>query len=389
MKLSNTESQGVYIHVAEMSMKLYRWLALRPRMTVACVMGIAVLVVWAPYIGDMSVLTRYFDGPHYMYIAKTFYDVPDIHPFIPYRLPSTYFSSHLPAYPLMIRMFTYLTFGSYPAAMLMATFVCSVTAAVLFYQLLVDSKLVVSPFYTALLFCFLPPRWMIYHSVGASEPMFYCFVFGAFIAYQRQCMWGMILCIALASVTRITGVLMVPAFALCFMWERDWKQLMLIPLAGLGLFGLFSLYAVQYSDFWIYFHWNQTSLSMFSLVPFRSLYYASVAGEMGYAEILLATYLLYGIGTLRLIAHRALFMYCLVFYFFYTLIHANDLVRFYLSIAPFALLVGYDDLLRRWPTRVVLSLVIVLTFVYAWCYLPSNLVDPRVYQLLITALEAS
>ena len=46
-------------------------------------MAASILAVCYPFRHDLSVLTRYWDGPHHMYLAKTLYDVPDDHPFTP------------------------------------------------------------------------------------------------------------------------------------------------------------------------------------------------------------------------------------------------------------------------------------------------------------------
>src|SRR5437773_1929976 len=82
--------------------------------------------------------------------------------------------------------FAAVTGGHLPAAMMLATLATSVLAAVLFYEVLRQWDLVRSPLWTAVLFSFLPPRWLIYHSVGATEPLFFCCVFGVFLAYRKD-----------------------------------------------------------------------------------------------------------------------------------------------------------------------------------------------------------
>src|SRR5262249_13111471 len=146
---------------------------------------------------------RYWDGPPYLYVAKTLYQVPEDHPFVPYDLPRAYFANHLPLYPLLVRALTPLALGSYPAALLLATLATSVAAAVLFYELLVRWQLVASPLWTAPLFCVLPPRWVIYHAVGATEPLFFCCVFAAFLALRAERPWLVLLASLAASLTRI------------------------------------------------------------------------------------------------------------------------------------------------------------------------------------------
>ena len=145
------------------------------------VMLASTVALWVPYLrGDQ--LFRYWDGPLYLYVARVLYDVPAAHPFVVYDLPPMYFASHLPLYPMLIRGLSAVTGGHLPAAMMLATLATSVLAAVLFYEVLRQWDLVRSPLWTAVLFSFLPPRWLIYHSVGATEPLFFCCVFGVFLA---------------------------------------------------------------------------------------------------------------------------------------------------------------------------------------------------------------
>src|SRR5712692_4269450 len=106
------------------------------------------LLVYFPCRHDMSVIYRYFDGPLYMIVAKTLYNVPaDVvsNTWRPYGLTPAYFATHLPMYPLLIRMMTWLTWGNYPVAMLVATILSSVGAALLFFHVLKTWNLVVSP----------------------------------------------------------------------------------------------------------------------------------------------------------------------------------------------------------------------------------------------------
>src|SRR6266581_6747105 len=160
------------------------WLRERPRVLVGAAMLASSVMVYVPYADEMDQVCRYWDGPPYMYVAKTLYRVPKDHPFAEYGLPPSYFANHLPAYPLLIRILTPLTLGSYPAAMVLATLLTSVGAALLFFEVLTAFQLVVSPLWTAVFFCVLPPRWVIYHAVGASEPLFFCCVCAALLALR-------------------------------------------------------------------------------------------------------------------------------------------------------------------------------------------------------------
>ncbi len=48
----------------------------RPRLTVALAMVASTVLTWGPFLATPNVLYRYWDGPHYAYLAKTLYEVP-------------------------------------------------------------------------------------------------------------------------------------------------------------------------------------------------------------------------------------------------------------------------------------------------------------------------
>jgi hypothetical protein len=361
-------------------------LAAHPRIVVAGVMLLSSLLVYVPYLTQLDKIARYWDGPPYMYVAKTLYRVPADHPFVPYDLPPWYFANHLPGYPLLIRLFTVLTLGAYPAAMILATLATAVGSALLFYELLKREQLVASPLWTAVLFCFLPPRWMLYHAVGASEPLFYCLVFAAFLFLAKERTGAVVGCLALAAITRITGVLLVPIFGLIYLLRGQWRRAFAVPLALLGLVAVFGWYRVVYGNFLAYFSWTVDNAQLLAPWPFSA--FVRKAGEEGMhsAELYAWLYLLFGIGTLALWRRRELFVYCAVYWVFFTFTTYKDLPRYMLAFSPFALLVGFDAVLTRRECRLVLPLLIFLDYVYAWRLIPKNMVSRAVWDQLLVAL---
>jgi hypothetical protein len=358
-----------------------------PRLTVAATMMGSILLTWAPFLQAPDVLYGYWDGPHYVYLAKTLYDVPASHPFTPYNLTPAYYATHFPAYPLLIRLLSPLTLGHYLPAMLLATVVSSLLAAILFYEVLSRFGLVVSPLWTAVLFAFIPPRWVIYHSVGASEPLFLVFVFAAFLAYRGNRTGLLIASIALASLTRIMGLLLLPAFMAAAWLDRRYRQAALLPLAGLGVAALFAWHRILYGDYLAYFTRNLEQSGHLAWVPLLALHSYAGAGNTHDAEFYLGLYALYGVGTLALFRQRAVFLYSLAFFGFNAFVFHFDLSRMFLPLAPFALLVGFDPVLSKPACRAGLPFLICLDCVYAWGLIPQNTVVPFVYEALVRALS--
>lgn len=344
-------------------------------------------LTWAPFLPDMNAIYRHWDGPHYVYLAKTLYDVPVDHPFVPYKLTPTYYAAHLPLYPLLIHVMSWLTLGHYLPAMLLATLVSSVSAALLFHAVLERYALVRSPLWTAVLFAFLPPRWVIFHSVGATEPLFLALVFWAFLAYADNRTGTLIAAIVLASLTRIFGVLLVPVFMVSAWFDRRHRQAALLVFGLLGVAGLFAWHYVHYGDAMAYFARNigeSGHVKSTALLTFRAV---AGAGNAHEAEYLLGFYLLYGIGTCAIAKHRPLFLYSLAFLTLNVFIFHFDISRMFLPIAPFALLVAYDGALSRPLTRSALWLLIALDCAYAWGMIPHNVVSAKVFEDLLRVLK--
>jgi hypothetical protein len=361
-------------------------LAAYPRLAVGGLMGLSTLAVYLPFLPSLEQVFRYWDGPLYLFVAKTLYVVPPDQPFVVLGLPPKYFASHLPLYPLLIRGLTLFTLGSYPLAMLVATLATSIASALLFLRVLESWGLVSSPLWTAALFCFLPPRWVIYHSVGASEPLFLCFVFAALLSFKGGRHLGVVAFVALASLTRITGVLLGPVFGLLYLQRRDWRRLGLLPLSGLGILVLFAFYSFVYGDFFAYSRWNIDRLQILSPLPFQGLRDAAAAGNYRAAELYFWLYVIYGLGLLALWNKREIFIYAFVFYVFGAFVVHRDLTRYMVAVAPFALLVGFDSLLSRPACRPILAVVVYLDYAYAWRSIPRNLAPHRVWEGLLELL---
>jgi len=359
----------------------------RPDLIAGGVMFLATLAVYFPYLGDAQVLFAYWDGPHYVYVAKTLYVTPADHPFKSYGLPASYFACHLPLYPLLIRVMTVPAGGDYFTAMLAATIITSVAASVLFYRLLVVFELSENPLWLAILFAFLPPRWLIYHSVGASEPLFLCLVFGAFLAFKAERPWMVMGCLLGASITRITGLMLLPLFMGFYAWRRDWRSTAIMPLAGIGLLLTFAWHAQVYGDFLAYFHYNVGQAGLVRATPFELFRTYASHPEFAVTEYHLGLYLVYGIGTLALWPRREFFAYCALFFAFNCFVFHVDSSRYFLPIAPFALLVGYGPILTRPACRWILPLVLYLGYFYAWKFLPFNICAPDTMRALAQALR--
>jgi hypothetical protein len=160
-----------------------------------------------------------------------------------------------------------------------------------------------------------------------------------------------------------------------------------MPLALAGLLGLFGWYHVVFGDFFAYFTWSLGPASMISLHPLAKFRDYAAGDKLHSVELYAWMFALYGCGVAALWRRRELFVYAAVFFAFCMLITHQDLPRYLLVIAPFAVLVAFDPVLSRPACRFVLPLLLYLDYTYAWSFLPGKLVAAGVYQSLLAALE--
>jgi Gpi18-like mannosyltransferase len=353
-------------------------------------------VLYLPlYFKDFSVIYRHYDGPFYMYIAKTFYIIPPDHPFHQ-NIPATYYASFFPLYPILIRVMTLFTIGNYPLAMIFTTLSCSVAAGILFYILLKEWQVVKWPLWTSVLFCFFPERWLFQHSIGSTEPLFFCLIFSALIAYKKRKDWNVFLAVSLACITRPPGFLLVPIFILIYLRARNFRMAMLMPLALWSLGGLFYYHHIVFGDLLASYHIHTSMAFVSSTTKQSSLSFAPLSIYRFYAEhpsfhstqLFLLLYVVNLIGTLALWKRKELFIYSAVSFVFVLFIFSYELPRYLLPIAPFALLIGFDEILtRRSVCFIVFPFFLYLAYTFIWGFLPLATCSKSAFEIMLQQIQ--
>ncbi len=359
-------------------------------------MLLSTLAVYLPFwFEDISVIVRHWDGPLYLYIAKTFYVVPPDHPFAS-ALPATYYAAEFPLYPILIRIMTWFTLGNYPSAMILATLISSMAATCLFYQLLKEWRLVKSPLWTAVLFCFVPARWLLSHSIGSSEPLFFCLIFAVFLAHRRQKHLWTFVCLSLAAICRPPGVLLVGTVGIFYLMERRWKLFFLLPITLLSLIGLFAYHYVVLGDFLASFHVHSTmgfvssATNQSSVNPYPLAIYRFYAARPNFhsTEVYLLLYVLSLIGVLALWKQKQLFIFSLIYFVFVCFLFNYDLSRFLLPIMPFTILIAFDEIFSRRSFRIVVfPFYVYLAYTFVKGFLPLAVCRPETFQLLLYQIK--
>ncbi len=350
------------------------------------------LVAWPL---DFTDLWRYWDGPLYATVAKTFYRpeaVADNPVLVAYGIAPIDLAPFLLGYPLLTRALAPL-FG-YGASMVFLSVLFSAASAVLFYLLLQEAHLSARPLWMGFLFPFVPYRWLIYRSVAATEPMFLAWTLGAFYCYQKQRRWGALILAALACVTRIQGILLVPTFLILAALDRSLPPWQRLKWAALSLLVIPSCLGANVAWHTLVFGtplaYFAANYHMLGRIPFwQMVRYAqmmtqgiiSIEGYLG-SQLYLILYAINLIGLARLwqadrTRGKMLFVYSLLGMGFLSLITAEDLARYMLAIAPFTWLVAFADLWEDRRVAWAMPPVILLTYLYTWNLIPRGGIDPR------------
>jgi len=132
--------------------------------------------------GFANVLKNW-DGPHYLMISKTWYDLAEIgrRLFIP--IDVRYYAAHFPLFPFLIWLGSFLSSGPY--AGLLLTLFFDLALNVLFYIL--ARKYTRHPLFLTFVFTVFPPRYLVTRSIIAPETlMVFLMLFSLYLWEKKQ-----------------------------------------------------------------------------------------------------------------------------------------------------------------------------------------------------------
>jgi len=347
-------------------------------LTLASLAILSSIILFIPFwiTGDFDTVFRQWDGPNYAYVAKTLYDIPVDHPLTPYGTTQAYFACHLPIYPMTIRLFSFMGYNN---AMIFTTLLYTVLATLTFYQLLKETKAVESPVWSAFISLFIPARYLLTHSIGATESTFLFFTFASLLSYHRGHYVLAFFFGGLMSITRIVGILIGGAYFIMLIKDGKWKQLPWLLIGAVPLLLTFTFHYYQFGDFFAYFSWNN---SLIHSIPADIFKYYATTGDAQSAEFYLVMYGLYGCGVALLWRKQLFFWYAAIMYTFCLFIFHQDVSRYLIPIAPFALVIAYDQILTRKEIRIVFIPMLVLVYIYVYNMMHHNLIVEWVFENL-------
>lgn len=365
-------------------MKTYRHLVLRDIAIIIAAVICSTLVLYAPFIlkssppglslpsPDMHTIYKNYDGPLYIVPAKTMYNpkaIENLH--LEVSLPSIYYAAHFPLYPALIRIFSVI---GYLQSMIAVSVLGAIGMAVMFYLLVSRLKLSERPLILTLVFIMLP-RLLVVRTVGAPESLFILFILASLLFFEKERYFWAGLMGGLATMTKAPGILLIVAYvAACserYLRTRKadirWGWLLLIPAALAGVFGI---YALQYQDFFAFWH---TGGVVPIVYPYSAFNFQKKWIGTGWLEdIALYLYMyIYSAVTLKDGKYRGLFYFAVVFTLAAASVEHRDIARYALPLWPLACIAFERAFTSK---RFLIAFIIILPalFLYAWNFISFN-----------------
>jgi Gpi18-like mannosyltransferase len=355
-----------------------------PYCTLLFVVLTSTVIAWAPFLmkGQFSTIYKNFDGSLYIIPAKTGYNpesfkLIDREPTLPHN--PLYYSAHLPLYPFFIYLGAFAV--GFLKSMVGITLLSSIVVAWFFYYMLKKLSLTKYPLILTILFLFLP-RFLVVRSVGSPEPLFLLFILGSLFFFEKKNYLLAGILGGLATMTKTPGILLFPAYILVIIesyvmsakaeihskiLDFKWLYLLLIPL---GLLAVFSIYYIQYKDFFAYFHSGDNIHLLYPYAVFNS---AAPWVGTAWLEDILFYFALYTASAVALwkSKHRSFFYFAVVFLTATLFVQHRDISRYSLPLWPLAL-IAFEHIVTSKKALLVAGILILGVYMYAWNFLGAN-----------------
>jgi hypothetical protein len=329
-------------------------------------MFLSTLAVWFATIlsGPFDSVVSYWDGPNYVYAAITLYDISNDNPWTKaFRYQPSYFACHLPGFPLLIRAWAFFTVGNYYIADLLAILTSGLLLSYSFRRVLLAYRCVFHPTYTTILLAFMPMRLVIYHSVGASEPLYLAVTCLALVFFKFDKFTPMLICVWYCCITRIEGMAVGAAIGAAYLLSLRIKEALGMFLTFLAPMSMMVLHRAMFGDAFAYIKFNRDRQGLFGWPPFIEVLQGRARTiDAGYLHSFLDFYPFYVFGGLLMLPIAGpVGIFACGHLAYVALLRHMDLFRYALPAAVFCLLIGYD---RLWTHRLGFSACVAIAPFY-------------------------
>lgn len=337
-----------------------------------------------PQNGMATVVANY-DGPLYLVVAKTLYNIEEIKQNFQFPLPAEYYAAHFPLFPVLIRGLAQIT-KTYPYSMLAITVLSSFLALYFFHKLISEYTSPNNALFLTAVFSIFPARFLIVRSIGSPEPLFIAGIIASIFYFDKKKYWLAGFWGAIAVLTKSPGILLFVSFAGAMIFPKlkslaiskfgvwiksiDIKKypIILIPLA---LIAVFYIYQLQFGNFLAYFNSGDNIHLVFP--PFQIFNYMAPWVGTFWIEEVIFIYLLGALALGELVKQKQTTIAWFVGIFFTSIIFVShrDLMRYALPIAPF-IYVAFSKYLVTKEFKIAFLVLVVPIFLFALAFISGN-----------------
>lgn len=356
------------------------------------------IAVWVPFFlripevlgipipaGGMQIVAANYDGPLYIAVAKSLYNLTYIAENFSFSLPLEYYAAHFPIYPLVIRLFS--TLVGYPWGMLMATLSGSVLTTYYFYLFIKQYVSKKDIWWLVALFSVLPARWLVVRSVGSPEPLFMGLILASIYHFNKKQYWLAAVWGALAQLTKSPGILVFFAYIWVLIvpkisnlatihnfvkWVKSFEYkafpIILIPIS---LLGLFYFYSFKFGNFFAYFN-SGDNIHLF-FPPFQIFNYTQPWVNTHWLEEIIFIYLISMLTVITLIKKKqtTLAWFSGIFVFSIFFVSHRDIMRYALPILPFVF-VAFSRQLASREFKIIMAILIIPIYLFTLAFISNN-----------------
>ena len=381
-------------------------LALIPTFVLWIPFAINIPEVWSIPLPQESMVTivSNYDGPLYIVVAKTLYNLDLIAQNYSFDLPLEYYAAHFPLFPLLIRLVATITglfgrlsaFAGYPYAMLVVTLFSSVLALTFFNKFIRQYTTKQNALWITMVFAILPARWLAVRSVGSPEPLFIASIIASIYYFQNRKYWLAGIWGAAAQLTKSPGILLFAAYFMT-LFAQSFKQISLgkgkkvehlinwraypIFLIPLSLIGLFLVYGQTFGTFFAYFN-SGDNIHLF-FPPFQIFNYNAPWVGTFWLEEIIFIYLLGTMGAVKLVdlyrnaqpkdreKNAVVMWFVIIFLGTILFVSHRDVMRYALPIVPF-LFAGWTSTINSRDFKIAFVLVLIPAFLFSLAFISQN-----------------
>jgi hypothetical protein len=251
----------------------------------------------------------------------------------------------MPGFPLAIRAASTILLNSFLPGTHLAIMAISLLLVYVFRRVLWIYNAVSDPVHTSLLLSILPMRLVLYHTVGASEPLFLVYCYLAFIFVRVNRTLPLVLSLCGAMITRVEGLAMWGTVGLTLLLRADLRRATAVGFALGAPAAVLAFHRLRFGDWRAYWRFNQGHNGLLAWPPFREVVGdARASGDVPYQMSALTLFAVFGIGVVCVFHASVPFgIFSTVYVAFVSLLFHLDLFRYALPGYIFAIFVGFDE----------------------------------------------